>query len=370
MNTLFQQSDVVDPYAIYAERLATQPVFHDDANSLWAVYSYDACKTLLDDRRAKIPPLGDLYAHLLTQAAASLSKQLVRLSNPPLHAPRKQVAMHLHELMVPVDVSALLPELLAHVDEEFDWVEVVCKKLPALVVLRSFGFTVADIAIILPHVEVLTKIMRPNKSEAQVREINDIVAILHPLVMQHLQQMHVTAPNDSASLEVYVSNLMGLLIQSYDAGRGLLSNALLQALVHPSPGYERHHLQQSVVETLRFDSPVHNTRRVLGEDMVLYGETLRKGEAALLVLASANRDPMRFAHPQQFDAARANNGEHLSFGAGMHGCTAHHLSVRIAVDALQGLFARYKHVALKQSRFDYEPLVNARLVKEMRIGVC
>ena len=374
-HTLFLHSEVQDPYAIYAERLATQPVFHDGATDLWAVYSYDACKAILESTSASIPALGDRLAHLLSPAAASLSGQLVRLSNPPLHAPRKRVAMHLHALMAPVDIEALLDELLAAKSADaFDWVDAVCKVLPPLVVLKSFGFSDEDIALILPRVAALTTIMRPNKSETQIQEVNDVVATVHPVVARHLECMQIAIPSDientSAALrEVYVSNLIGLLIQSYDAGRGLLSNALLQMLNHPAPRAEQHRVHQNVIETLRFDPPIHNTRRVLTEDVTLHGSTLKKGQTVLLVLAAANRDPARFPHPERYDVTRPNNDQHLTFGAGVHLCVARHLSVRVAVDALTALFARYAHIELRQPQIAYEPLLNARLPKEIRIGI-
>jgi cytochrome P450 len=54
-NALFLQSDVADPYGIYARMLAAHPVYWDQANNIWAAYSYDACRFLLNSNLAEIP---------------------------------------------------------------------------------------------------------------------------------------------------------------------------------------------------------------------------------------------------------------------------------------------------------------------------
>lgn len=365
MNALFLQADVADPHALYAERLARHPVWHDEANGLWALHSYVACKAVLDSA-AHIPAVA---SDLLSPAAAAVAAQFVRLANPPLHAELRRIALHLHEAMAPVDTGALLDSLLdAKQTDEFDWVGSVGKVLPPLAVLKGLRFADTDIAVILPQVEALTKLMHASKSAAAAEVANAAVAAVQPLVARHLDQL-LPATWPPQWREMAPANLLGLLIQSYDAGRGLLGNALLQMLAHPDWAGDAKRMHQLVVETLRFDPPIHNTRRVLAEEMVLDDCRLPKGSTVLLVLAAANRDPARFSHPTEFDPARPGNDEHLSFGSSMHACVARHFSVRLAVDALCALRRRHARIELRQQRLDYEPLVNARLAKEIRIGV-
>jgi cytochrome P450 len=358
MNALFLHSEVADPYSLYAQRLATQPVCHDASSGVWAVYSYATCKAILDSA-VHIPPLND--THLLSDEAAAIVERLVRLSNPPQHEERRRVAEHLHTRMAPVDVAALMDGLLPTPDvQEFDWVSTVCKVLPPLAVLHGLRFTAEDAAAILPHAETLTHLMRPGKNATQIDAVNAAVATVRPLVAHHLQ--HAFGITDDTA----TANLIGLLIQSVDAGRGLLSNALLQVLEHAVPDEA---LATAVIETMRFDPPIHNTRRMLTMDMQLKGCRLREGDTALLVLAAANRDPAQFSHPERFDPVRPGNDRHLGFGMGMHACLASHFSVWLAVEALRALRRRYAEVELRQSGFAHEALVNARLTKAIRLGV-
>lgn len=157
-------------------------------------------------------------------------------------------------------------------------------------------------------------------------------------------------------LPFYVSNLAGLLIQSYDACRGLLSNALLQILSNHSIAMkDKSFFSAAVTETLRFDPPVHNTLRV------------KNGQSILLVLAAANRDPAIFHEPNTWNIERKNNHIHLSFGSGHHSCPANQLAVNMAAETLHFLFSKFSKIELVPQSISYEPLVNLRLPCSVRL---
>ena len=46
-NPLSLQSDMDDPYAVYAQRVVENPVVYDPSNELWTIYLYEACRTVL-----------------------------------------------------------------------------------------------------------------------------------------------------------------------------------------------------------------------------------------------------------------------------------------------------------------------------------
>ena len=70
---------------------------------------------------------------------------------------------------------------------------------------------------------------------------------------------------------------------------------------------------------MRFESPSQHTGRLAPDDMQLGGKQIRKRDAVMAVMASANRDPERFADPDQLDLRRENN-RHLAFGWAAHFC--------------------------------------------------
>lgn len=384
--TLFLQSEIQDPYSFYKKMLYEKPIYWDNENQLWALYSYDACKTILNSSRAHIPETNPNNEQGLNRNALQISQQLARLSNGIQHDIAREVAMLLFSNMNVEETNKILKQLLETRENmsELDWVNSVCKQLPVLVVLKSFDFNDKNSLFIAENIEQLTKIMLPNKSQEQVESINRITTGIYSLVEKQLTEsgfgttlIDILCKKHQITVEeimsLCVSNLVGLFIQSYDACRGLMSNALLQLLMedyaHLKLSFERDWIQSAVIEILRFDPPIHTTRRVAVEDIVLNDIVIKKGDKILLVLAAANRDANQFVNPHTFDATRMNNREHLTFGIGGHECLAKHFSVRLTTDALQYFFEQFKSVSLLDEKIEYESLSNARLPISILISI-
>jgi cytochrome P450 len=92
-------------------------------------------------------------------------------------------------------------------------------------------------------------------------------------------------------------------------------------------------------ESLRWDSPSRMAGRIVMQDLEIEGVTIPKGERCGLMFAAANRDPRRWAQPDQFDIRRDNRG-HLGWGYGVHSCVGRVLA-GLEADALLGAVARH-----------------------------
>jgi cytochrome P450 len=107
-----------------------------------------------------------------------------------------------------------------------------------------------------------------------------------------------------------------------------VANAVGVALVSLHSHPEQHGLARerevdyaaAVEETLRFDSPFHLASRQAQEDIAIGNSIIRRGDRVLLVLASANRDPDKFADPDTFNVLRPRPIRHVAFGRGPHYC--------------------------------------------------
>jgi cytochrome P450 len=368
MNTLFLQSDVKDPFSIYAEMLEHEPVYFDRPNGVVAIYSFAGCHTVLNSSSAIIPSWkGAPNEH---EHAGIIRNYLARLSDGPQHTSARQAAMTLMHQWKSVDTSSLVHYLMGEPKRPttLEWVNDIAKKLPALALLKGFDFSPAVINTIIAALPDLVYIMSPTKTEEQNDRMNDSVQQVLPLVNAFvMQRFGLRAERD---IDLYAANLIGLLIQSYDAGRGMISNALLQLLKHNLHGNTgQDYFRQLVKETLRFDPPVHNTRRVLAHDLCVDGHALDAGENMLLVIAAANRDSRVFHHPDRFVLQRKDPEPYLSYGTGAHQCVAGHFSIHLTASLLHYFHHKFHRLHLLENEVCYEPKVNVRLPVSMHIEI-
>ncbi|SEO46704.1 Cytochrome P450 [Flavobacterium sp. CF108] len=381
ISALFLQSNTADPYLIYKNMLENNSVYWDETNKIWAIYSYEDCVSILKNPKAEIPPVNPDNKQKLNKTALEILNNLTRLSNGIRHEISKEIAMLLFSNMKSVDINSIISQLIQSnlVENKMDWVNSICKKLPVLVVLKSFGFEEKDCDFISNQMEFLVKIMLPQKTEEQIKYINEATPEIFSIVEKQLSSLHFyesiqTKISETNSLSfseiktISISNLIGLFIQSFDAGKGILSNSLLQILNHKT-FFSKREIEKSVIETLRFDPPIHNTRRIAVEDIFIGESQIKKNDSILVVLASANRDPKKFEKEFNFDMERNNNAENLTFGIGGHICLAKHFSIHLAAEALWFLFNEFKTVKILENNIQYEPMINTRLPKTIWISL-
>jgi len=378
-SSLFLQSDIQNPYSVYKLMMDKNPVYWDKTNKIWAIYSYGYCVEILKTNKVEIPIVNPDNEQKLNEFALKILDNLTRLSNGIQHEVAKEIATLLFSNIKSVNISKITSSLIENdlANNKIDWVNSISKKLPILVLLKSFGFEENDCDFISEVIDSFIKIMLPQKTEEQVKFINEISAKLYFTVEKQLSSlpfydsllMNISNQYNLLKEEIStiaVSNFIGLCIQSFDAGRGILSNSLLQ-IIQNKTFSNRIEIEKSVIETLRFDPPIHNTRRIAIEDFFIGESQIKKGDSILIVLASANRDSQKFENPVNFDIERINNNENLTFGIGGHMCLAKYFSIHLATEALWHLFQNYKFVSLLESQIQYESLINARLPKRICI---
>ena len=94
------------------------------------------------------------------------------------------------------------------------------------------------------------------------------------------------------------------------------------------------------------DSSVQTTGRVALEDMgEISGKEIKKGDAVLCMLGSANRDPAAYENPDKLDITRSNLRPH-SFGGGIHTCLGAQLARIEAQVAIATLLRRLPNLKI------------------------
>jgi cytochrome P450 len=105
--------------------------------------------------------------------------------------------------------------------------------------------------------------------------------------------------------------------------------------------------KNAVEETLRYWGPVDFVgRRTATEPLEIAGTEVPKGGQVTAGLASANRDPAKFADPDRFDISRPDANRHVAFGRGIHVCLGAPLARIEGQIAFDTLFRRYPDLRL------------------------
>ncbi len=119
-------------------------------------------------------------------------------------------------------------------------------------------------------------------------------------------------------------------------------------------------LQSVLLEVLHYDPPVQNTRRFVARDGVVAGRRMREGDAVLVVLAAANRDPAANADPERFDPFRKDR-RIFTFGAGVHACPGEALALTIARAGVERLIRTGFDLERFAATITYRPSANVRI---------
>lgn len=146
-----------------------------------------------------------------------------------------------------------------------------------------------------------------------------------------------------------VAGCILMVFAGHETTTTLISNALLCLLRSPEQlarlRAEPALAAGAIDETLRYESPIQRTGRILRVPVEVDGVRIAAGEPVNLVLAAAHRDPAVFVDPGRFDIARPDI-RHLAFGAGRHRCPGGALGTLEARAGLRALVRRLGEIEM------------------------
>src|SRR5215213_811559 len=163
--------------------------------------------------------------------------------------------------------------------------------------------------------------------------------------------VHAEEDGDILDEDEVLSTVFLMFLAGHVTTVNLVGNGVVALLTHPyqlAKFKADPELAKGVVEEkLRYWGPVDFIgRRIAKEDVEVGGTVIPSGEQATVSLASANRDPGRFANPDVFDITRADANRHLAFGKGIHVCLGAPLARVEGQVAFDTLFRRFPELRL------------------------
>ena len=362
---------VQDPYRLYRQlHTSGTPVFWEDYG-FWCLSSFESVNAVLRDRRfARLPPAGherpNMAAHLADFALAE-QHSLLCLEPPEHTALRKTVNRAFAGRQVNQMAGAI--RALAHrqIDtmmesEPCDLLSHYATPIPVTVITQLLGVpeNAGPQLIKWSHdmVRVYTMTQTYEEELAANAAAKAFQQYLQQIIHEKrqkpgddlLSQLLLTHEGEHSLTDHEIISISILLLNAgHEATVHQLGNAI-KTLLRTYPTSHRNELftlladdaqcDALVTECLRFAAPLHMFTRYAQETLTLPdGTQIDAGEELGLLLAAANRCPVRFVEPDTFNPTRTDAG-HVSLGAGLHFCVGAQLAKLELRIALQVLFER------------------------------
>jgi len=258
-------------------------------------------------------------------------------------------------------------DLLDQIDPRspVDLVARYCSLLPVTVIAEILGVPARDRDKVLRFGAAAAPSLDLGLSWREFRRVESALREFDEWLGRHLDSLRrnpgddllsqlVGAQEDGVSLtDTELRSTAGLVLAAgFETTVNLLGNGVaLLAADHEQRKLlaERDDLWPNAVdEVLRIDPPVLLTGRMTTADTEVVGVPMRRGSVMVGLLAGANRDPQAFPQPDEFDVARENAREHVSFSAGRHYCLGAALARMEGEVGLRTLFERYPDPRVEQ----------------------
>ena len=338
-----------DPYPWYARLVAERPVYRDLKHGFWVVASAEAVTAVLTNADCRVRPVDEpVPAALLDSPAGDIFERLVRMNDADAHRPIRQTVAATLEGVDLERVAELSRQwagrlVEAQADVAFDLSVHVLGSLLGIPDdrLRQTADWLGDFVRCLAPASTPEQMERGRRAAGYLRELfQSLLASPGSGLLGVLATEAQRVRCDD--IDSVVANGIGFLSQAYEATAGLIGNALL-ALAADTELRRRLSgepalIESVLLEVLRYDPPIQNTRRFVAVDTIVAGQPMCAGDAILIVLAAANRDPTVNPNPDRFDIDRPNRHT-FSFGAGAHACPGSTIAVTIARAGVEALLA-------------------------------
>lgn len=391
---LVKPENLANPYPLYRRWREESPM-HLSPAQVWTLTRYDDILAVLRDERFSSDPRNATAPEEALGPRPDdqtmfreMAGRILLFTDPPQHTRMRtlvnkaftrrtieQLRPHIEEL-----VADLLDQIAGR--SEMDVIEDFAYPLPALVICELMGVPVEDrdrfkgmSADIAPILDVETSPEALNKAIQTaglfIMYFADLIEKRRADPQDDLLSALVAA--EEAGDRLTMEELLGLCVLVFIAGhettQNLIGNGLLALLKNRSqlemlrdnPVLSRN----AIEELLRYDSPVQLTARNALEDVVISGETITKGQVAVVLLGAGNRDPAIFDEPDTLDITREKIPV-ISFGGGVHFCLGAPLARIEGQIAFRELLNRFPNIGLAEEP-EYRDTLTLRGLKGLKV---
>lgn len=265
-------------------------------------------------------------------------------SDEPEHTRLRGVADHAFQRRAIGEMDAEIQAIadrfcraLPQTGQPFDLIETFARPFPLAVICQLLGLPDSDHAKFAQWAQGLTNVtgvvsflFAINKLKPLTRYIENRIALEREQGGFGLIHEMVNGSEEALSDDELVATVFLILLAGHETTTHLISGGVYMLLKHPDQlallRSNPELIDLAVEELLRFVSPVQMTKpRYVGEDCMVEGVRLSKGDLIMPLLVAANFDPVVIDNPERFDIRRRPN-KHMQFGTGVHFCLGHQLA--------------------------------------------
>jgi cytochrome P450 len=363
-----------NPYPYYIQLVSKQPIYYDDELALWVASSATAVTAVLTSELCRVRPRAEpIPKPLLHSPAADIFGQLVRMNDGEQHQPLKRT------------VSSSLTLDTAQVTRmSQQWAELLAwNLLPKRLSDFTFQLSVYVIGSLLgiPRDRLaqtahwtgdFVRCLAPGSDNEQfekgIAAAGELFKLMDSVLQNSGEGLLATLARQARhhvhDRGTIIANGIGFLSQAYEATAGLVGNTLMilgkNLELYEKLRSEPYLLHAVLLEVLRYDSPIQNTRRFIIKDGIIAGQAMKAEDAILVVLAAANYDSSVNPTPQQFDPFRQDRRS-FTFGLGSHACPGEQLALSIAKAGLERLFSLDIAFQQRTRNVTYRASANTRI---------
>lgn len=358
----FEPQHRADPYPRYRALREATPLYHLPVGA-YLVTRYHDCVGVLQE-----PAWGRADEHGFNPFAPEIKRENLPFLwlDPPDHTRLRSLVSKAFTSRTVAGLRSFIRETVddlldAAIDTgDVDLIDAFAYPLPLTVICKLLGVPREDQALFGDWSSILARgtdpglLLPPEELAARARAMQDGKSYFRDLIAQRRTQPRddlvsalaaVEEQGDVLSESELLNTCVMLLNAGFETTVSLLANGTLALMRNPdqlalwraTPGIAR----QAVEELLRYEPSVQLATRVAQDRLELAGRTFTSGDAIVLLLASANRDPEVFPDPDHLDITRYAGTTpapaHLTFAKGIHFCLGSalaRLELEIALDQL------------------------------------
>lgn len=339
-----------NPYMQFSKIRDIAPIQYSEALQSWVVFNYKYSKEILLDNKvfsssiqSASGQIADLVKSQQMQSPIGFVETVIN-SDEPTHTRLRSLV---HRAFLPKKIELLKEYVESIVDEilqeainnkQIEIMNDFAQPVPIKVIAKMLGVPGSDYKIfkdwsdniiqaatnILPNQEIIE---RGNQSIKELIEyFNKQIKIRkNGMITTDILSELIVAEEDGSILsdKELIAFIILLLVAGNETTTNFIGNGIA-SLLNDDKAIDailndKTNTSDVIEELFRINSPVIGVARFANRKYLMNEYEISKGDAVLIMIGSANHDPVVFQNPNEIIFNREFNS-HLSFGHGIHYC--------------------------------------------------